>query len=107
VLAAPVIAGWMLGVGALVNAGGVPAWLVSAVGLEAVLGAALGAFLLTRSAAGVAWWTATVGCAAGWLAYAAAFGPWSWAGEVSLALPALILAPLWPLARAGWARRAR
>lgn len=96
----PVVMGWMFGVGALASAIGVPVWVAAMLGLEVTVGATLVAFLVTRSAAMVAWWAGATACTTGWLTYVVAAGPWTWAGELSLVLPAVLLTLLWPLARA-------
>ena len=103
----PVATGWVMAVGALVFEFGIPAWTVAAVGVEATVGVALASVILTRSAALLAWLTAATALATGWVAYAAAAGPFTWAGEVSLVLPAAILALLWPTVHARAVRRLR
>ena len=103
----PVVTGWVMAVGALVFEFAVPAWAVGAVGLEVTVAAALATVILTRSAALLMWLTSAIGFVTGWVAYAAAAGPFTWAGEVSLVLPAAVLALLWPGVHARVVRRLR
>jgi hypothetical protein len=97
-LIGPVATGWVFGAGALCFEFAVPAWIVAMAGAEVAAAVALGTLLLTRSAAITAWWAGATGWSAGWVAYCAAAGPWSWAAELSLVLPAAVFILLWPVA---------
>jgi hypothetical protein len=99
-LVGPVAAGWVFGAGALCFEFAVPVWLVAMAGTEIAIAVALGTLLLTRSAAITAWWAGAAGWSAGWATYVTAAGPWTWAGELTLVLPAAVFILLWPVAHA-------
>jgi hypothetical protein len=101
----PVITGWVLAVGVLVFEFGVSAWAVAVVGTEVTVGVALAAVIMAWPAALLVWWTSATGLATVWVTYVAAAGPWTWAAEVSLVLPAAVLTLLWPTVQARAARQ--
>lgn len=95
----PVTAGAVFGAGAALNMLRVPA--VAVVLVAVALAGSLTAAAAARHGYSwhSGWWAAAATCAAGWLAYAVIGNPWSWPAVTGLAVPAVLLIPLWPAIR--------
>jgi len=95
----PILAGVVFAAGCLGNMAKLP-WLLVTL-LAAALGGGLvvASVLMARTGWGAVYGTAASLCAAGWDAYAAIVTPWSWPAVTGLAVPALVLIPLWPALR--------
>lgn len=95
----PVTAGAVFGAGAALNTLRVPALAVILIAV-ALAGSVTAAATVHHGYSWLSgWWAAAATCAAGWLAYASIVTPWSWPAVTGLAVPALLLIPLWPAIR--------